>query len=535
MRSRNEQRTFPLSGTGIDECSDYLMKLLEANNVERQTRIRIRLSLEELLLRYRDRFGEGKKFRVLFYHRINSPNLQIELEGEIYNPLNTQETELEDWSESMLSSLGIIPQYYYTQNRNILRLTLPSQRMNPVLRVVIAIVIAVAAGVLLRLLLPTEEGYLYLNGIFTPVYDLWNRILNLISGPVIFLMVVTTVLGMGRLSGKGTSGRWVIARYFLITAGIAAFTVTMGSLIFRVAVAPQVMDLDTVSEVMEEIFQVVPWDLLTPFVDADTPQLILIAFILGGMLNLIRDQVPNLVKLFKQLNSVGMLAADWSSWLVPVFTCILLALRIGTGQIGLLVGLWKPLALALALLAVVLAAAVLYTSFSKHVSVKVLLTKMGKPFLTALKNGSLNASYGQTEISCVRKMGMNRDFTEVSLSHGLVLYMPASILGALVFTVQAAALYRIRVTWLWYVMAVLLVAVLMEAAPPVPGVSLLVYIVVFNMLGIPDDVLIPAMVFDIIFGIFATASNQMMLQIEMIHQADKVGLLNRTILRKKEV
>jgi Na+/serine symporter len=132
-------------------------------------------------------------------------------------------------------------------------------------------------------------------------------------------------------------------------------------------------------------------------------------------------------------------------------------------------------------------------------------------------------------------MGMNPDFTEVSLSHGLVLYMPASILGALIFTIQAAALYRIRVTWLWFALAVLLVAILMEAAPPVPGVSLLVYIVVFNMLGIPDDVLIPAMVFDIVFGIFATASNQMMLQIEMIHQADKVGLINRTILRKKDV
>ena len=153
----------------------------------------------------------------------------------------------------------------------------------------------------------------------------------------------------------------------------------------------------------------------------------------------------------------------------------------------------------------------------------------------ALKTGSLSESYGLAEKSCRSELGIEKAYTQISLSHGLVLYMPASILGALVFTVQAAALYRVRVTWLWYVMAVLLVAVLMEAAPPVPGVSLLVYIVVFYMLGIPDDVLIPAMVFDIIFGIFATASNQMMLQIEMIHQADKVGLINRSILRKMDV
>ena len=41
------------------------------------------------------------------------------------------------------------------------------------------------------------------------------------------------------------------------------------------------------------------------------------------------------------------------------------------------------------------------------------------------------------------------------------------------------------------------------------------------------------MIFDIIFGIFASAANQSLVQMELILQADKLGLLNRKILIKE--
>ena len=110
--------------------------------------------------------------------------------------------------------------------------------------------------------------------------------------------------------------------------------------------------------------------------------------------------------------------------------------------------------------------------------------------------------------------------------------MPISILGAVVFFASVAAYYQIQVTWVWYGIAAVFTAILMEAAPPVPGVTLLVFIVIFNMLGIPEEALIPAMVFDILFSILSAAGNQMLLQIEMVHQSDRMGLLNRDVLNE---
>ena len=72
--------------------------------------------------------------------------------------------------------------------------------------------------------------------------------------------------------------------------------------------------------------------------------------------------------------------------------------------------------------------------------------------------------------------------------------------------------------------------ILTVAAPPIPGVNLLSYVVIIDQLGIGKEYVIAAMVFDILFNAFGAAANQMMLQLDMILQAEHMGLLNRVVL-----
>jgi hypothetical protein len=74
--------------------------------------------------------------------------------------------------------------------------------------------------------------------------------------------------------------------------------------------------------------------------------------------------------------------------------------------------------------------------------------------------------------------------------------------------------------------------VVFVATPPVPGANLLAYVVLFTALGIPEDALLDAMTFDIVFGIFAGAANQAMLQLEMVYQAARFGLIDIGRLRQ---
>ena len=96
---------FPLTGAGIEELSETLEEKLKLVGVETQNRIRVRFSTEESLLRMRDQFGENTTVTLSMWTRFGRPVLQIEQEGERYNPLSKTEVELEDWSGTLLTAV----------------------------------------------------------------------------------------------------------------------------------------------------------------------------------------------------------------------------------------------------------------------------------------------------------------------------------------------------------------------------------------------------------------------------------------------
>ena len=112
--------------------------------------------------------------------------------------------------------------------------------------------------------------------------------------------------------------------------------------------------------------------------------------------------------------------------------------------------------------------------------------------------------------------------------------MPVSSVGVLVFTLFACAVYGIQPDPVTLIGAVVFSVVLFVATPPVPGANLLAYIVLFSWLGIPETALIDALIFDIIFGLLASAGNLAMLQIETVLQAKRIGLLDLPRLRSEK-
>ena len=108
--------------------------------------------------------------------------------------------------------------------------------------------------------------------------------------------------------------------------------------------------------------------------------------------------------------------------------------------------------------------------------------------------------------------------------------MPSSIIGMLSFVIFAALRSGIGITPVWILNAIVFALILLVAAPPIPGVNLLSYVVIVGHLGIGKEYVIVAILFDILFGAFGSAANQMMLQLDMLFQAEHMGLLDRKVL-----
>ena len=525
--------TFNLDPEGIETFSETLDYLLQEMEIEGQNRIRIRLSYEESLLRMRDHFGEENQAKLRFHKKMGRFYIQMEVEGEIFNPLSKLETDLEDWSGSLLTSIGLAPQYRYVGGCNILRLNMNTEEMSAALKILLSVGLGLISGYLLSVLLPREMKNYLVEDILGVFYTFWVRILSVLSGPVIFVMVCTSVLNTSSVREEGASSTYQVLRYFIfsITAALAALMFLL--FIYGNRIPIQSAGSWGIKEYLNILLMFMPDNILEPFMTSNTPQLLLLAFVLADCIALLGPSADSLNRLVHQCNTVGLLITNGVSKMVPFFAAILLCMEILDKNLDTFYGIWFILVLSLLLTIIVLLGQCLYISVRKEVPFAVLFKKLWPDFLKTLISGNLETGFVQMERSCVEKLGLEKHYTTVNLRCGLVLYMPANVIGTFMFTLYAAWKEGVQISPGWIFVAMLLTVILFVATPPVPGANLLAYIVIFAQLGISSVALIDAMIFDILFGIFATAGNQALLQMELISQADRIGLLNRKRLRKE--
>ena len=525
------RETFALDAPGIEDCSERLEELLQQLDVERQNRIRIRFSFEEALLRLRDRFGQEQTVELRVNQWLGRTSIQIEAEGEIYNPLSKTEAELEDWSGSLLTAVGLSPLYSYAKGKNILRLNLAHKGMNIGLLLLITMTVGLGLGALLHAGLPVETQERLIQDVLMPVYHFWIRVLTVLSGPVVFLMICTSVLNTRTIEEEGGDSKRIVLRYFLfslLAALIAVFS--SGAFSDESFLRGRTLGIDA-ADYWDALLKIMPENALAPLMESNTPQILLLAFALGSGIAMLGPRTEGLNRLVRQGNAVGLLLTEDVSRCVPFFAGILLCMELISGRMQTFGGMWGVLLLSLLVAGGVTLLVCFYVSRRKGVSFRILLRKLWPSFATAVRSGNLDAGYGRMERSCVEQLGMEAHFARVSLSYGTVLYMPANVIGTLMFSVFAALRYQVEISAGWLLIAMVLSVVLFVATPPVPGANLLAYIMIFAQLQIPSDALIDAMIFDILFGIFASAANQTLLQLELILQADRIGLLDKTKLK----
>lgn len=527
MRIVSQERSFSLRSYDIDRLSEWLGEVALDAGVGTKGILRARLFVEELLISLQGRFGSASEVSATFESRLGRPHLCLGVRGDPYNPLAGQRERLGEWERLLSTAMGVSAQYSYAGGTNILRLSIPTPRMNPVLRLGIFVALGVLVGVLASSALPEDVSHAMSEVFLRPFYDMWNRLLNAISGPIVFLTVATTMLSMQGVDAKGGDSRRVVARYFafsiLAVAVAAVFVVTLHPL----EQSELQVDTGLAQTLIGYVLSVVPSNIFDPFVESNTSQLLFLAFALGYLLMRLGDGTRTLRRGILEANSLGLMTADWVSRLVPLFVAAFLALEIMMGQTGILIDIWRPLLLSLGLSVTGMLVVLVGISVRMRVSPLLLAQKIRRPFLIALRTGSLDQAFDDLMDANTSLLGIDRGYSKEAVPQGLVLYMPVSAVGTIAFTIYVAQMFGVQSTLLWYVSAIVMAVVVFVATPPVPGANLLAYVVLFATLGIPSDALIDAMIFDVLFGIFAGAANQAMLQLEMVLQADRFGLLER--------
>ena len=479
-----------------------------------------------------DHFGAGAEVTLDLGMSLLRPTITLTLRGDDYDPFTNTENELGAWANSLLGSIGLSPNYSYQRGVNVVQLKLKRPRLNPALTLLISLAVGAVLGFLGQLLLPEAVRAIMQQQVLEPIRYVFFRIMNAAAGPVLFLSVLAGVCGVGSMAAMNKSGGRLIARFLLLSTGMAVIAAILAFLLFRPNYSSLSLDSARIQSGLDFFVQFVPGDVLTPLIEGDSPQLILLAILLGNAILAVGARSGGLAALVEQANSVTLVIAEWVSRLTPFFVSALLILGIWNSSLRRALGLWKPLLLFVLLSGVLLLLQLLHVSIKEKVPVKKLAGKLKTSFLIAFRNASVDTAYGANQLCCVHRLGVSQKLTEFGLPLGLVIYMPAGTVAAMLLTMYAAQTWGLTLSVLWLLMALFLTVTLLAATPPVAGVGLLTYAVIFTRLGIPTDALTAAMVADILFGFGVSAVNQAMLQLELVLEADRLSALNYDMLRK---
>ena len=91
--------SFNLSNDNIDLACEEVGKFLAKTGVDRREALRVKLTLEEVLLEYQAKFGEETAFKLKCTKRLSAIRVEAEVAGENFNPLENESENVKSLSD----------------------------------------------------------------------------------------------------------------------------------------------------------------------------------------------------------------------------------------------------------------------------------------------------------------------------------------------------------------------------------------------------------------------------------------------------
>lgn len=530
-----ESFTYDLSASAIDEMAEKIDMYLTTLKTESKNRLRIRLSMEEILLRMRDEFGENNTCILQMGTHFMRPCLMLEMEGAPFDPTvqHGEDEEFSEWSNRMLENMGLYPLYSYTNGKNQVMLKLKKPHRNPLVTLFCTLVLAVLVG-LAGMILPESIMSVLLENLITPLYDTFLGVLGALAGPMVFLAVGRGVCGIGNISTFGRIGKRMLMRFIGISFAMSAFTVAVSLPAFSIQIeSGSGTQSNQLWGIFHMLLDILPDNIVAPFQEGNSMQIILMAVFIGGAMLVLGKQVSAVSQLIEQLNAVISFLIELISSLVPYFTFIVVVQMFWTNSLGIISQAWQPIVVFLIVMAIILGIVFLYVSRRNQISPFLLISKCAETFMVALTTASSTATFGTAMQCCERKLGLGSYLTNFGLPLGMVFYVPSTSIYFLIVCFYMAKCYNVSVSAAWILMAVLITVILAIASPPIPGGTLACYTVMFAQLGIPTEGLVVALAVDVLLDFISTAMNMILIETELLQQGRNLNMLDREVLLTK--
>lgn len=525
------QQEYKLNSVGIDDSIRQAVSFLSERDADKKNILRIRLGLEEALLDYRDAFGEDEKFLLKMTYGWGQTHVSVSVAGRMLDPFVKNGTGELDSSfiRAALAGMGEMPVWKYSRGINTISYTVKKKTMSSWAQLLLALFLAVVCGLILKSIPQNITGLIH-QDILTPLLNTFMNFLSAIAGPMIFLAVVWGIYSIGDVSAFSVVGKKLLFRLLFYIVFLTAAAGILMTPVFLLKYGSAKVG-NGFSEIFEMVLNIIPGNIIRPFADGNTLQILFIGIVMGVSMIIIGEKTQTVALFAEQLNYIVQLIMDFISRLVPFFVFGSLLDVILNNQLSDIKVSTKLFAVNALGCLLFLIFYLVIVGIRMRVSPFIFLKKGLQTLIIGLTTASSAAAFSTSLETCHEKYGIEKSFTDFGVPFSQVIYKPSVSILYFSSALFAAEAYGVPVSASWFAAAFLMSTILSVATPPIPGGTLASISVLFTQLGLPQQSMAVILALNIILDFLETPTDIFGGHAMLILTARKLGLIDRDVLK----
>ena len=381
----------------LEECRDTMSK---AKYDEAKTE-QFCDTVSDILQYIIDNPDEEREIKYKIIKHIDSVELRLDISGDKIDPMTDGEGAEKRQIQSKVNSLLFNPETsvssYYTKGWNHLAVKSASKIANSKLLsepMVKGMLLGILAGIIVRFL-PDTVSTVILEKIATPIMNAFVSLMMGFMGPVFFVFIIVAVSSLGSLEELSKVGKVILKRFVVISLWMALLTTAVAALFFHVLGSGNAKI--GFASVLNVLIDILPKNLITPFIDGNIPQVILLGLVFGTALLMIGDSGKEVTEWISRIKIwlLGVMAILMK--VLPLLPFLSTMLIVANGDIKIFLKGWKFIAAVYICYILSLVIEFIAVSVKCHKSIadlfKMLKDMAVMAFVTAVPQATIQSSY----------------------------------------------------------------------------------------------------------------------------------------------
>ena len=360
------------------------------------------------------------------------------------------------------------------------------KKMSLAMQIFIALVLAIAAGLLLQKHAQFAETYI------KPFGTIFLNLLKFIVVPIVLFSIMCGIISMRDIKKVGAIGLKTVVYYMCTTAFAITIGLIGGNLFKKMFPVIATTDLSyqvgEKTSLMDTIVNIFPSNFISPMAEANMLQVIVMALLIGFAIILVGEEKnTRIITACNDLNDVFMKCMEMILKLSPIGVfCLLCPVVAANG--ATIIGSLAMVLLA-AYVCYIVHAVVVYSFAVKTIGgispltfFKEMLPAIMFAFSSATSVGTLPIN-----MECTEKLGTSREIASFILPLGATINMDGTAIYQGVCAIFIASCYGIHLT-LPQMLTIIFTATLASIGTAgVPGAGMVMLAMVLTSVGLPVD------------------------------------------------